>query len=93
MKTLRAMYGSEIPEPIDWAITRWKSDPFAGGSYSSYGVGSSPEDREALAEAVDDVLFFAGEATELESFATVHGALMSGWRAADEIQESRRLML
>lgn len=85
MKTLRSIYGSEIPEPIDSLITRWKSDPFTYGSYSAYGVGSTPDDREALGAPVENVLFFAGEATHLDYPSTVHGALLSGWRAAEEI--------
>jgi monoamine oxidase len=85
MKTLRAMYGPQIPDPIDWIITRWKNDPFAGGSYSSNGVGASNEDREALSAPIDEVLFFAGEATHNKYFGSVHGALLTGWRAVDEI--------
>jgi len=88
MKTLRAMYGAQIPDPIDWIITRWKSDPFAGGSYSSNGVGASNEDREALSAPIDEVLFFAGEATHNKYFGSVHGALLTGWRAVDEIQKA-----
>ncbi len=85
MKALRTMYGSDIPDPMAWSLTRWKSDPFAYGSYSSYGVGSSGKDREALAAPIDEVLFFAGEATHEEHPSTVHGAYLSGMRAADEI--------
>lgn len=33
-------------------------------------------------------LRFAGEHTSLNHFATVHGALLSGWREADAILES-----
>ena len=43
--------------------TRWKSDPFCYGSYSSLVVGSTPEDYDAMASSVDRKLFFAGEAT------------------------------
>jgi monoamine oxidase len=87
MKTLRAMYGPNIPDPIDWIITRWKSDPFAYGSYSANGVGASNDDREALAAPIDKVLFFAGEATHNKYFGSVHGALLTGWRAVQEIVE------
>ncbi len=85
MTMLKTIYGDNIPQPTGWLITRWKSDPFARGSYSSIGVNASLEAIAALAEAVDDVLFFAGEATSQEYPGTVHGALLSGWRAADEI--------
>ena len=41
--------------------------------------------RDHLATAVDDRVHFAGEATDRNSFGTVHGAYNSGVRAADEI--------
>jgi monoamine oxidase len=87
MTVLRTMYGDDIPEPSDWLITRWNSDPFAYGSYSHIPPHASGEDYDALAESVEDVLFFAGEATERSYPSTVRGALVSGWRAADEVME------
>lgn len=65
--------------------TRWGQDPFAYGSYSSYAVGSSPDDRQALSEPLAGVLYFAGEATRTDHPATVHGAVMSGYDVADAI--------
>jgi monoamine oxidase len=85
MATLRAIYGSSIPEPIAHRITRWAADPYARGSYSYLAVGSSSDDRKALAEPTSARLYFAGEATSLESNGTVHGALLSGWREAKRI--------
>jgi monoamine oxidase len=85
MRVLRRMYGSEIPDPNGYFITRWGQDPFSYGSYSAFGIGASPADCEALGEAVEEVLFFAGEATHPEYSATVHGALLSGYRAAEEV--------
>lgn len=41
--------------------------------------------RTQLAQPVDRVLFFAGEATHTTRAAAVHGALESGIRAAREI--------
>jgi monoamine oxidase len=87
MATLRRIYGEEIPEPEAWLITRWAHDPFAYGSYSYTPVGASSEDYEALAEPVEDRLFFAGEATYRERPATVHGAYLSGIREAKRIAE------
>lgn len=88
MKPLRLIYGAQIPQPVGHLVTRWGKDPFAYGSYSSYGVNATPEDRKALAETLDGVLFFAGEATHPTFPATVHGALMSGQRAAQAILQS-----
>lgn len=87
MRVLRILFGETIPEPTAYLITRWGSDPFAGGSYSSYGVGATPEDRHILAETLEEVLFFAGEATTIEDYGYVHGAWLSGIRAAEELDE------
>lgn len=85
MATLRTMYGNTIPEPTDWLITRWNSDPYARGSYSYNALGSTPEMRPNLAKSVSGRLFFAGEATDHQYSQTVHGAYQSGLRAAGEI--------
>lgn len=85
MKTLRTMYGSDIPEPTRHQITRWAGDQFAYGSYSFVQLGSTPKMRNDLAASIDDRLFFAGEATSEPSPATVHGAYESGLRAAKEV--------
>lgn len=85
MSTLRTMYGNDIPEPTDWLITRWNSDPYARGAYSFNALGSTPEMRTDLASSVNDRLFFAGEATHRLRYQTVHGAYESGIRAVDEI--------
>ena len=92
METLRTIHGEAIPDPEDWQITRWASEPFTGGSYSSLAPGATPDDYDALAAPVSGRLFFAGEATHREHSATVHGAYLSGLRAAAEIvaQAARR---
>jgi monoamine oxidase len=74
-----------VPDPDGFVVTRWRADPFAVGSYSYLAVGSTPDDRRALAAPVDDRLFFAGEATSVAHPATVHGAVTSGERAAAEV--------
>jgi predicted NAD/FAD-dependent oxidoreductase len=65
--------------------TRWGDDPFAHGSYSFLPPGATSDHRLALAAPVDHRLFFAGEATEVQFPATVHGAILSGRRAAAEV--------
>ncbi len=66
-------------------ITRWRHDPWALGSYSFLARGARIDDRKALGAPVGDRVFFAGEATEPDKPSTVHGAVMSGRRAAREI--------
>ncbi|TWV45980.1 FAD-binding protein [Streptomyces misionensis] len=89
LAALREIHGDSVPEPVAHWITRWGNDPHALGSYSYVAVGSSHDDHDALAEPVDGVLHFAGEATCGREPATVHGALQSGHRAAERILGSR----
>lgn len=84
---LRAMFGSKVKEPVRAVHTGWSKDPFARGSYSSVAPGASMEDYNTLAQSVEDTLYFAGEATNSKHPATVHGAYISGQRAAAEIIE------
>lgn len=85
VSTLSTMFGKPIPAPLDAVITRWKSDPYARGSYSFNALGSTPAQRDDLAKNINAKVFFAGEATEKKYYQTVHGAYQSGLRAADEI--------
>ncbi len=85
MARLRTIFGNGIPNPSDFQITRWSSNPFTRGSYSFMTVGSDPSMRDALAGNINGKVFFAGEATSREYASTVHGAYLSGLRAAGEI--------
>jgi monoamine oxidase len=85
MKTLRVIYGDAIPEPDGFLITRWGKDPLSFGSYSHIPPFASGDDYDALFKPVDNVLYFAGEATSRKYPATVHGAYLSGVAAAGEI--------
>jgi monoamine oxidase len=85
MGTLRAIYGTAVPEPTGYLVTRWASDPFALGAYSFLPIDATPDDRATLAQPAGATLFFAGEATSVNSPATVHGAYASGQRAAREM--------
>ncbi|MDP1560022.1 MAG: FAD-dependent oxidoreductase [Pirellulaceae bacterium] len=87
MTTLRHLFGADIPEPIDYQLTRWASDPFSFGAYSYNPVGADPKFRRQLAKPVADKLYFAGEATDHEYFGTAHGAYLSGLRAAEQISD------
>ena len=63
----------------------WQSDPFSRGAYSYVCVGGDRAEQQ-LAESVQETLFFAGEATDTNGyFGTVHGAIASGHRAAEEV--------
>lgn len=71
----------------------WQTDPLSRGAYSYGKVGHNRAPR-ALAAPVENTLFFAGEATDLSGHTgTVHGAIASGNRAADEIVNSARIRI
>jgi monoamine oxidase len=62
----------------------WAADPFSRGVYS-YVVTGGGGSRATLGSAVEDTLFFAGEATATDGQGgTVSGAFQTGMRAARE---------
>ncbi len=63
----------------------WEADPYSRGAYSWTKVGGIDAGAE-LARPVEFTLFFAGEATDSNGHnGTVHAALESGYRAAQEV--------
>lgn len=75
--------GIAVPDPLQAVCTRWGQDQFTYGSYSYVAIGSSGDDYDILAESVGDGrVFFAGEATNKQYPATMHGAFLSGMREA-----------
>lgn len=87
VEALATAFDADLPDPSGALVTRWAADPLALGSYSYVAAGASLDDYETLAEPVSDRLLFAGEATNPEFFATVHGAYQSGVREANRIIE------
>jgi monoamine oxidase len=66
----------------------WEHDPFSRGVYSYQTVGGVDAPGE-LARPLRGTLFFAGEAADPEArTGTVHGAIATGQRAAEEVQRS-----
>jgi monoamine oxidase len=68
----------------------WQSDPFSRGAYS-YGKVGADGAQEALGHPVENTLFFAGEATDTSGHnGTVHGAIESGYRVAEDVLQRAR---
>jgi len=84
---LRSVFGAAVPQPLEAIVTRWGQDQFARGSYSYSGPDFRPDDYEVMAKPIGN-LFFAGEHTCGTHPATVHGAYISGLRAASEVLEA-----
>lgn len=88
LDVLRTMF-PDAPDPIAAEVTDWTNDPFARGSYSYVPVGGSSDDMRALGGRQTPRVVLAGEHTVAEYFGTVHGAYLSGRRAADAIISGR----
>lgn len=86
LNDLKIMFGrDDLDESlIEGHFIAWGKDPYAMMGYSYVPVGALGQ-RAILAQPVADVLFFAGEATHTEKSSTVHGAIESGIRVAEEI--------
>lgn len=86
LEVLTQAYG-DVPRTLlrQHQIVDWSNDPWSRGAYSSVAVGHHGL-RPALA-APHGRMHFAGEATALDGqAASVHGAMASGVRAAQEIE-------
>jgi len=81
--SVRSVLG-DIDEPRAFLVHDWQADPYARGGYSYVRVGGTGA-REELAAPLEETLYFAGEATDVEQSGTVGGALASGIRAAKEV--------
>ncbi len=86
-KALRTMFGAKAQEPKAILCTRWSADPLALGAYSFNAKGASSADFSQLAKPVSSSLILAGEHTSEKYRATVHGAYLSGLRAAKLVSE------
>lgn len=71
---------------IDHKVEFWAKNPYIQGTFSYHKVGGGIENRVELARAIDDRLFFAGEATNTENNSgTVHGAIDTSVRAVQQV--------
>jgi monoamine oxidase len=70
---------------IGWYTHDWQRDPLSLGAYS-YAPKGALHASDAMTEPVDGILYFAGEHTDTTGhWGTVHGALRSGLRAAEQV--------
>ncbi len=86
---LVTMLGGDVRKHFDRGLaTAWALDPHARGSYSHCLPGRYGA-RAVLTRPVGGRLVFAGEHTEQSAYGTLHGAYLSGVRAA---AEAKRLL-
>lgn len=84
LRALRQELNKPDLTPTKTFLMNWTAEPYTYGAYSVAAIGSEGA-RAILAEPTAP-LYWAGEATaEYYHTATVHGAYLSGLRAAQEI--------
>jgi len=70
---------------ISWHTHNWQQDPYSLGAYSYAPVGAA-DASEKMSIPIEETLYFAGEHTDTTgNWGTVHGALVSGLRAARQV--------
>lgn len=85
MEGLRAVFGRLISDPIRTFVTHWNADPYSLGASATIPVGATADDCAALAEPIQDRLYFAGDAASDQYTGTALGAYTSGMQAAGRI--------
>jgi monoamine oxidase len=95
-ETICAIGGSNTPDPIAFATTRWATDPFLLGCYANIAPGTDPAqhaaDLSALATPHGRMLF-AGEHTCERGTSTVDSAWITGVREATRLLQRREVPL
>ncbi len=97
MVVLKSMFSfgmnNIVPDPIGCKHSCWKSDKYAGGSWSHFAMKS---DYLPYCQELDhspEPILYAGEAANAEFRGTVHGAYLSGVDQAEKILKNQSLSL
>lgn len=85
---LRMILGDRLAAPRATLVTRWAADPWTRGAYSFAGLQAGQRDFEAFSGLHAGRVAFAGEHTSARYRGTVHGAYLSGLRAAETVLSS-----
>ncbi|RXH58834.1 flavin monoamine oxidase family protein [Granulicella sibirica] len=88
-ETLARIFGLQADDVLAGLVAcephDWRSDPWTLGAYSYIPAGEIDSPR-ALGVPVEETLYFAGEHTDVTGhWGTVHAAMRSGLRAAEQI--------
>jgi len=89
MAELDLMYnGLATSNFLDAFVQDYSKNPFIRGAYSYSKLGIEETSRTTAAKSIDNKLFFAGEAMNLNGHhQTVHGAIETGFREFSNIME------
>jgi monoamine oxidase len=84
LRLLGRLFDRPVPAPRWIQASTWGRDPFSRGAYA-YLTPDAPPNPRALWQRPWGRLVWAGEHTAVDFPATVHGAMLSGQRAADQV--------
>ena len=89
MAELDLMYnGLATSNFVDAFVQDYSKKPFIRGAYSYSKIGIEETSRTTASQSIDNKLFFAGEAMNLNGHhQTVHGAIETGFREFSNIME------
>lgn len=87
LAALRDVWGDDVGRPLRTLTTHWSTDRHTLGAYSYPRPGNRPAHFDGLAEPVAGRLFLCGEHTLFDYHGTVHGAYLSGLRAAEQVAD------
>ena len=82
-----ALVDEETARKARATVSDWDGDPYARGAYAVVNPRNSGA-RRLYDRAIDDRIFFAGEASDSRQPGTVGGAVLAGARAAQQIANS-----
>lgn len=80
-----AFDGRASASDLRHAAHNWSREPYAQGAYSYGFAGDEATTKAALAAAVDDKLFFSGEALSVDNGSTVPGAMETAYAAIEDM--------
>lgn len=65
MLVIQKWYPS-APNYINYKRSNWNNEQYSKGAFSYLKAGATPEDCELYQESIDDMIYFAGEATDCD---------------------------
>lgn len=86
MRELKRLYPDDYTRNLNKThFSNWPNEPFIKTGYASPRIGEIFTIGKKLSEPFHDLLFFAGEHTQMDFFGYMEGALRSGKRAAVQL--------
>lgn len=77
-----------LGDPAETSVVSWAADPWCRGASVFLPPGADPAALDALPQPLHEKLWFAGDAFSRRFPGTIHGAWMSGIKAASRLAET-----